>query len=319
MSKIEKIKRSFLAFLFDGLKNVDNGLGDRSKYVGSSDIGGCLKKAVLSKRNGEVNRSLDELLVLERGHIVEGIIEKALKANGLSYKTQVEVSAFFDNDTPVEAHLDFVVENAKEAVVIECKSVSSQIDAPYEAWVLQVQFQLGLLKASLQSSGNDKPVRGIIAVMDVNTGWAREFHIAYNDVLIAVAISRAKTVWQAVNNGTEPEGECGALCAYCPFKGQCQTLRSGATELPAEIANKVERLNELSGKEKEIKSLKGEIISYLETASIKKATAGKHTITLVKRKGKPSIDTDKLKELAGEDVVAECVSEGEPYSYVRIA
>jgi CRISPR-associated exonuclease Cas4 len=325
MSKIEKIerlpesrKRSFLSFLFNGLKNADNGLGDRSKYIGSSDVGGCLKKAVLLKIKGEQSRSLDELLILERGHVVEGIIEKALRANSLSYKTQVEVAALVD-ETPVEAHLDFVVENNREAVVIECKSVSSAIDAPYESWVSQVQFQLGLLKASFQRKGLDKPVRGIIAVMDVNTGWAKEFHIAFNETLASVGFNRAKTIWRSLKDGTEPEGELGALCAYCPFKGQCQTLRAGAKELPAEIAKKVERLKELNKAEKEQKAIKAEVKSYLEAATIKKATAGSIAISIVDCKGKPSVNTEKLKELAGEDVLAECVSESDGYSYLRVA
>jgi CRISPR-associated exonuclease Cas4 len=329
MSKIEKIeqKNRFLSFLSVGLSNADNGLGDRSKYVGSSDVGACLKRAVLSKIKGEQKRSLDERLILERGHIVEGIIEKALKANNLSYKTQVEVAALVDQ-TPVEAHLDFVVENNREAVVIECKSVSSAIDAPYESWVLQIQFQLGLLKASFQRKGLDKPVRGIIAVMDVNTGWAKEFHIAFNKTLSSVGFNRAKTIWNAVKgsqseakdeNANAIDGELGALCAYCPFKGQCQTLRSGATELPDQIAAKVNRLKELSKTEKEMKSLKAEIKSYLEAASLKKATAGSIAISIVPCKGKPSIDTEKLKELVGEDVVSECVSESDGYSYLRVA
>jgi CRISPR-associated exonuclease Cas4 len=331
MSKIEKLpepKNRFLSFLSIGLSNADNGLGDRSKYVGSSDIGGCLKRAVLSKIKGEQKRSLDERLILERGHIVEGIIEKALKSNSLSYKSQVGVKALLDDETPVEAHLDFVVENNREAVVIECKSVSHQIDAPYESWVLQIQFQLGLLKASFQRKGLNKPVRGIIAVMDVNTGWAKEFHIADNETLLAIALNRAKTIWNAVKgsqseakdeNANAIDGELGALCGYCPFKGQCQTLRSGATELPDQIAAKVNRLKELSKTEKEMKSLKAEIKSYLEAATIKKATAGSIAIAIVPCKGKPSIDTDKLKELVGEDVVSECVSESDGYSYLRVA
>jgi CRISPR-associated exonuclease Cas4 len=329
MSKIEKIerlpesrKRSFLSFLFNGLKNADNGLGDRSKYVGSSDIGGCLKRAVLSKTNGEPNRSLDELLILERGHIVEGIIEKALKANNLSYKSQVGVKALLDDQTPVKAHLDFVVENSKECVVIECKSVSHQIDAPYEAWVLQIQFQLGLLKASFQRKGLDKPVRGIIAVMDVNTGWAKEFAIEFNEALLAIALNRAKTIWNAVKRGENAnaiEGELGALCGYCPFKGQCQTLRSGAKELPAEIAKKVERLKSLNKVEKEQKAIKAEVKSYLEVAGLEKATADDMTVSIVSCKGRPNVNLEKLKELAGEDVVAECVSEGDSYSYLKVA
>jgi CRISPR-associated exonuclease Cas4 len=314
MSKIERIepKKSFLAFLFDGLQAVDNGLGDRSKYIGASDIGGCLKKAYLSKTQGDGDRSLDEMLVLERGHIVEGIIEKALIARRVSYKAQVEVVA--EGTTPITAHIDFVAEDSREMVVVECKSVSSAIDEPYENWILQAQLQIGLLRSQSSKLVN----RGIIVALNVNDGWATEFPVQFSELLFVQALSRAKQLWDCVEKGIEPEGECGHLCGYCPFKSQCSSLRSGATELPKELAQKVNRLVALDKREKEAKAIKRELKSYLEAVGIKKATAGANAVTLVLCKGKSSIDLKKLAELVGEDVIAECVSEGDSYSYARV-
>jgi CRISPR-associated exonuclease Cas4 len=329
-SKVERVakseKRPFLAFLLDGLKSVDNGLGDRRSYVGASDIGGCLKKAYLSKRETkatieaietkeetQTELSLEQMIVMQRGHIAEGIVNSALKAKGLSYKSQVEIVG--KNELSfIKAHLDFIVENGKEIVAIECKSITSSITSPYDSWVYQIQLQLGLLKATTAKS-----VRGVIAAINVSDGSATEFAVSFNEPLFYAAVARAKQLWASMNTNVEPEGECGALCSYCPFKGQCQTLRSGASELPEEMALKVNRLKALSGREKEIKSLKDEIKSYLEAANVKKATAGPYTVSVVYCKGKPSIDTEKLKELAGEDVLAECVSEGDSYSYLKAA
>lgn len=42
-------KTPLLDFLKVGLENTDSGLGDRSLYVGSSDVGQCPKKSFLSK------------------------------------------------------------------------------------------------------------------------------------------------------------------------------------------------------------------------------------------------------------------------------
>jgi CRISPR-associated exonuclease Cas4 len=313
MSKVER--KPFLAFMFDGLRSVDNGLGDRSKYVGASDVGGCLKKAYLSKKEeAQTELSLEQMIVLQRGHIAEGIVESALTAKALPFQRQVEVCG--KNELSfIKAHLDFIVESSKEIVVIECKSITSAIESPYDSWIYQIQLQMGLLKAENPS----KPVRGVIAAINVSDGSAIEFAVSFNEPLFYASIARAKQLWACVENGIEPEGECGTLCAYCPFKGQCNSLRSGATELPLEIAQKVKRLKELNAIEKESKSLKGEIKSYLEAAGLKKAMAGDCTISLVHCKGKSSIDLEKLKELVGEDIIAECTIEGDDYSFIRAA
>ena len=39
----------FLKFIETGLKHRDSGLGDRSTYIGASDVGQCPKKSYLSK------------------------------------------------------------------------------------------------------------------------------------------------------------------------------------------------------------------------------------------------------------------------------
>lgn len=334
MSKVEREpkKRSFLSFLFDGLKSVDNKLGDRSQYIGASDIGGCLKRAFLSKTTETKEESaLEQLIVLQRGHIAEGIVESALRSKGLNYKSQVEVVGANELSF-IKAHIDFVVESAKELVIVECKSIASSIEAPYDSWILQVQLQMGLLK----EANPTKPIRAVISAINVANGSVQEFAIDRSEIFYFAAIARAKQLWEAVKlrdalasraksvweemkERIEPKGECGALCAYCPFKGQCQTLRASASELPADIAVKLARLKALNAQEKEIKSLASEIKSYLESANLKKAISGSNTVALVNCKGKPSVNLEKLKELVGEDVIAECVSEGDSYSYLRVA
>ncbi|MDL1976014.1 MAG: hypothetical protein LWX55_14820 [Deltaproteobacteria bacterium] len=37
-----------LDLLYKGLSNLPSDLGDRTTYVGSSDVGGCIRKSVLS-------------------------------------------------------------------------------------------------------------------------------------------------------------------------------------------------------------------------------------------------------------------------------
>jgi hypothetical protein len=89
--------------------------------------------------------------------------------------------------------------------------------------------------------------------------------------------------------------------------------------LPVELTQKVARLKKLSAQEKEIKSLKEEIKSYLESAQLRKAIAGDLTVSYEVRRGRDGFDAKKLTELVGEDVVAECKTQGDSYSFIKVA
>ena len=141
-------------------------LGDRSKYVGLSDIGKgaeCMRSAVAAKvygskhpdaddvgmwyqkqEYGKVTEALKKQLVLQRGHWFEAGIEKAFRANGTKFFTQLEIDAGFDS-VPVLAHLDFVLV-AKGAVrILELKSTENLPDTLYASYETQAYGQLGFL------------------------------------------------------------------------------------------------------------------------------------------------------------------------------
>ena len=81
-----------------------NSLGDRSTYIGASDIGGCLRSSYLGKKQ-KVDYDISQHIVFERGHLSEGIVAKMLE--GTPYKTQVEAVGKAYNDFPIKAHIDF--------------------------------------------------------------------------------------------------------------------------------------------------------------------------------------------------------------------
>jgi hypothetical protein len=141
-------------------------LGDRSKYVGLSDIGKgaeCLRAAVVGKvydsqhpsvdkvmdwyRDGEFAKVMEALrkqLILQRGHWFEAGIEQAFEANKAKFFTQLEIDAGFDG-VPVLAHLDFVLV-AKDAVrILELKSTENLPDNLYASYECQLYGQLGFL------------------------------------------------------------------------------------------------------------------------------------------------------------------------------
>jgi hypothetical protein len=144
-------------------------LGDRSLYVGMSDIGKgaeCMRAAVANKVYGSMHPSGDDIrkwyaegdyekikaalkkqLILQRGHWLEAGIERAFEANGTKFFTQLEIDAT-DNGVPILAHLDFVLVwgGKRPAVrILELKSTENIPENLYSAYEVQLSGQLGFL------------------------------------------------------------------------------------------------------------------------------------------------------------------------------
>lgn len=302
----------FLKFLESGLKSA-SGLGDRSSYVGASDVGQCLKKAYLSKKIGE-DHSFQQLMVFERGHVSEGIVQKALDAKGICYKSQERIRLGGEHSF-IEVGPDFLAHFEKECVVVECKSISSPLPdgRPRESWILQTQLQM---EAARQKY--DCLVRGIIFAVNLNTGETQDFPVEPNEALLGIALDRAKKLWGAMQSDEEPEGELSDLCGFCSFKGQCSTLKKGAQELPTEIVEMAKRAKELSKAEKEAKAIKENIKAFLEAAEIKKGTAEDLTLSLVSYKGRETVDTKTLREKF-PDVYEMVIGTSQGYSVLKMA
>ncbi len=58
-------------------KDTEQSLGDRSKYIGSSDIGGCLRKAYLDKTTN-YEHDLATLIRFQRGMLLKALLKKCL-------------------------------------------------------------------------------------------------------------------------------------------------------------------------------------------------------------------------------------------------
>ena len=81
-------------------------LGDRSEYLGASDIGYCPRKVILEKIHPS-EHDLATLLRFQRGHMAEDIIARAFTAAGYSnFEQQMEI--VLPGDVPLKAHIDFV-------------------------------------------------------------------------------------------------------------------------------------------------------------------------------------------------------------------
>lgn len=124
-------------------------LGDRSTYVGMSDIGQHWEcpRAALARKVMPTPNSLERLLTLQRGHWFESGVGQALASLGLHVLPQLEIS-WQHQGVPIKAHLDFVLVwgapfNAIR--ILEVKSTDKLPASPHDSHLLQLHGQIGLM------------------------------------------------------------------------------------------------------------------------------------------------------------------------------
>ena len=127
-------------------------LGDRSKYIGMSDIGAyltCPRKAILNRLHPEQkDTSLPKLLTLNRGHWFEDGIATVLKELKIPHIRQLEIGIEHEDGVEIKAHLDFVLvsTNPRPTVrILEIKSCRELPEVLYSSYEIQVYGQVGLL------------------------------------------------------------------------------------------------------------------------------------------------------------------------------
>ena len=138
-------------------KSTTAQLGDRSTYVGMSDIGQHWEcpRAVLARKVMPTPNSLERLLTLQRGHWFESGVGKALASLGLYVLPQLEIN-WQHQGVPIKAHLDFVLvwgAPVNAIRILEVKSTDKLPASPHDSHLLQLHGQIGLLAQTW-----DKPV-----------------------------------------------------------------------------------------------------------------------------------------------------------------
>lgn len=132
-------------------------LGDRSTYVGMSDIGQHWEcpRAALARKVLPTTNSLERLLTLQRGHWFESGVGQALASLGLHVLPQLEIN-WQHQGVPIKAHLDFVLvwgSPVNAIRILEVKSTDKLPASPHDSHLLQLHGQIGLLAQAW-----DKPV-----------------------------------------------------------------------------------------------------------------------------------------------------------------
>ena len=131
-------------------------LGDRSRYVGLSDIAkmlDCPRAALAAKlclpEYKNAGEALKRQLLLQRGHWFETGVHQALMGYGLSPLSQLEIGIRHGN-IPIKAHLDFTLVTDQPHPVVRILEVKSTARLPTtlsESYAMQIGGQTALLKA----------------------------------------------------------------------------------------------------------------------------------------------------------------------------
>lgn len=288
----EFVKENFLRVV---QKKSEESLGNRAKYIGGSDVGGCPYKVINSKLR-KIPPTFKQAIIQERGHMAEDMI--AMMLTDISYDRQAVVRGELDN-FPLKAHLDFLIKGRDRNVIVEAKTVSSPIDVPYESWILQVQFQMGLLMNEISNESHS--LDAYIIAMDVNTGWEKFFKIKFNDDLFLMALNKACHLIDCLQNKAEPKAVIQYYCSDCPFKDECPKQGLHAKELPEDILSDVKEIKAYKNKAKEIKSREEKVKEYLvntcvETGKVEDLIDGFSAIVTCKESKSNRFNTNKFKK-----------------------
>ena len=256
--KFESFIASNLARVLD--LETKSTLGDRSTYIGASDIGGCPYSIVKSKKNPPVH-SLKQQIIFQRGHLAEDLVSKML--DGLNVIDQFEVLGKIDQ-MQLKAHLDKLIKSKSKCVIVEAKTVSAPVDEPYESWIYQVQFQMGLL----QQEGCEHEVEAYVLAMDLNTGWLKTFYIEFDDYLFETCLGKAQHIEEAMKGKVEPKAIIQNYCSTCHYKMECPKQGQHAQDLPEDVKADLEFIKKSKAMAKESKLRENRVKSYLVNMSI---------------------------------------------------
>lgn len=201
-------------------------------------------------------------------------------------------------------------------IVIECKSTNAIPQEPYLSWILQVQLQMGLLRKTKNVE------RGIIAVINLNSGGIEAFDIPYSENMFQMALDRAKKLWDSLQSKQEPQEEIGNLCSFCNYKGNCPMLHKGADSLPLELEQDALRYAELQKQSKEAQKeaggLKSKLMDFMSATGTKKVQVQDLSLSYTLMKGRVGVDSKALSEQHPE-IYEVFKTVGKDYGMLRIS
>lgn len=240
-------------------------LGDRTQYIGSSDVAGCSRKAYLQRKHPR-SPSVSTLLKFARGHAAEWLVNNIFQAGDAKhlYDEQVEL---IHPEVPLRCHIDFLFyadfDGKAQLHAIEVKSVSGIPDAPYPQWEDQLQYQLGLLRMQYPKG----EIGGSILAVDLNAGEIHQYNgYQFDEPTFNFLFCKGLHLLDAINGQVEACPSPSHLCGYCQYRHDCPAMTMPKVQLPSEIemiATRYAELNDTKSRaEKEMKALRIELTDF---------------------------------------------------------
>jgi len=292
-----------MALAIHSLNNSSH-LGDRTQYIGASDIASCPRKAVLSKIH-PIPHDTSTLMRFARGHITEDLLARIFEAGGATFLRQVEVCHPCE---PIRCHIDFLFYSSRNGRIhlVELKSVDGIPHEPYSSWIDQLHVQLGLFR----ENNPDSHIGGSILAVDLNAGAWQEFNgLSPNETVYRFLLEKkGKHILSALRGDCEPDTEPGILCGYCSYRSECPG-HGGAQPIPREILTSADAYERLSRQKDTIEAglevLRNDILAFTGTARSFRGQEGDLSIVTTVCPGATMVDSKKLKA-DYPDIYKEC-------------
>lgn len=237
-------------------------LPNRQSYLGASEVGTCLRRAVASKLSPipidgpSMGRMLaGRAMENEVVQLVRMALTGRLRNTG---RNQMEVQ---DAELPFKAHPDGRItgdENEGDGI-LEVKTASAAVFKKYQAeglpqhYIEQIQAQMGLAGLGWGL---------VVLVSRENLAELNTFPVRFDPVVFEALRARARSWHTAMLNGQLPEGEpLRGYCFGCPYAADCpqhlarrQAVSEG--EIPELLRLELEcQVEELAGIEAELDPL----------------------------------------------------------------
>lgn len=289
------------------------GLKGRGDRIGSSDIGGCLRKSYLDKVK-RLSPSIENIIRMQRGNIAENMVHKALQEANVEFFEQVHIKSDLE---PFSATIDFLIKEENELNILEVKTVSSMVEEPYQNWILQVAFQEGILRENYPNL----EINSFVLAIDVNSGWYEVFHIETNPTIFSIALAQAKDLKESIDTKIEPKAEMQLYCSSCEYKINCPIMGKidiSEDEISPDIKYLIKEVKGLKEVDKIKKSKEKELKETIEAMNIKRLLVDEINVSLVTVNGKASFDTKGLQTENGE-LFNKYSKQGKSYSYLKVS
>jgi CRISPR-associated exonuclease Cas4 len=269
-------------------------LGDRSQYIGASDIASCPRKVVLSRLR-PVPHDTKTLMRFARGHLAEDLLAQVFDAGGATFIRQPEI---IHHTLSIRCHIDFLFFSTRHARLhlVEVKSTNGIPCEPYPQWTDQLHLQLGLL----QENNPDTRLGGSILAVDLNAGTWKEFNGFAPDSKIYrfLVDCKGRHILSALREECKPDTEPGTLCGHCAYRPGCPSHFS-MQPVPKRILAAADAYESFCRQKEKIEAgmdvLKNEILAYTGTETSFSGQEGTLSITTNVCPESTIVDSRKLR------------------------